>query len=74
MLAPPAPRDDRARGPSLAIVQRWLVGLRWVAFALLALTLPINEKLFGFHVYYAIALPVVALSAIVNVIAGRVLG
>ncbi len=73
MSAPPLPRAEEARGPAHAIVQRWLVGLRWVAFALLALTLPVNEQLFGFHVYYALALPVVALAAVVNVFAGRVL-
>ena len=65
---------DPVRGPAHAIVQRWLVGLRWVAFALLAITLPVDEQLFGFHVYYELALPVVALAAVVNVFATRVLG
>jgi two-component system sensor histidine kinase RegB len=73
MSASPAPRSAEARGPAHAIVQRWLVGLRWVAFALLALTLPVGEHLFGFHVHYEIALPVVALAAIVNVFASRLL-
>lgn len=69
-----APRPAaEIRGPAHAIVQRWLIGLRWVAFALLALTLPVGEHLFGFHVTYAIALPVVALAAVVNVFASRVL-
>ena len=68
-----ASRDAEVRGPALAILQRWLVGLRWVAFALLALTLPVNQQIFGFHVYYALALPVIALAAVVNVVAARVL-
>lgn len=67
-------RDDEVRVPAHAIVQRWLVGLRWVAFALLALTLPVGEHLFGFHVRYEIALPAVAIAAVVNVWASRVLG
>lgn len=68
-----APRPAGSRGAAHAIVQRWLIGLRWVAFALLALTLPVGEHLFGFHVRYAVALPVVALAAVVNVLASRVL-
>ncbi|MEZ4299912.1 MAG: ATP-binding protein [Polyangiaceae bacterium] len=68
-----APRSDDLRAPANAIVQRWLAGLRWVAFALLALTLPVGEALFGFHVRYEIALPAVALAAAVNVLASRVL-
>lgn len=68
-----APRPAESRGPAHAIVQRWLIGLRWVAFALLALTLPVGEHLFGFHVQYSVALPVVALAAVVNVFASRVL-
>ena len=74
MSASLALRADPVRGPAHAIVQRWLVGLRWVAFALLAITLPVDEQLFGFHVYYELALPVVALAAVVNVFATRVLG
>jgi two-component system sensor histidine kinase RegB len=73
MSASIAPRLADVRGPAHAIVQRWLIGLRWVAFALLALTLPVGEHLFGFHVRYALALPVVALAAVVNVFASRVL-
>jgi len=68
-----APRPPEIRGPAHAIVQRWLVGLRWVAFALLLTTLPVGEHLFGFHVRYGIALPVIALAAVVNLLAGRVL-
>lgn len=73
MSAPSAPRPEEDRVPAHAIVQRWLIGLRWVAFALLALTLPVGEHLFGFHVQYELALPVVALAAGVNVLASRVL-
>ena len=73
MSAAAAP-DDEVRAPAHAIVQRWLVGLRWVAFALLGLTLPVGEHLFGFHVRYEIALPAVALAGLVNLWASRVLG
>lgn len=73
-MSPAVARDDEVRAPAHAIVQRWLVGLRWVAFALLALTLPVGEHLFGFHVRYEIALPAVALAGLVNLWASRVLG
>ena len=41
------------------ILLRWLVGLRWVLFFLLAITLPIGERLFGFKVLYEVALPAI---------------
>lgn len=74
MPEPMASSSVQIRAPEHAIVQRWLIGLRWVAFALLALTLPVGEHLFGFHVRYEVALPVVLLAAAVNVLASRVLG
>lgn len=45
------------------ILLRWLLGLRWVVFALLALTLPVGSRFFGFHVRYEIALPPLVLVA-----------
>lgn len=45
---------------------RWLVGLRWAVFTVLAVTLPLDELVFGFHVRWAIALPIVATVLIVN--------
>lgn len=47
-------------------VLRWLVGLRWAVFALLAATLPVAEVLFGYHVRYGIAAPVIVLAAALN--------
>jgi two-component system sensor histidine kinase RegB len=43
------------------ILTRWLIGLRWAVFLFLAATLPLDDWLFGFHVRYAIAVPVLAL-------------
>jgi two-component system sensor histidine kinase RegB len=48
---------------------RWIVGLRWVVFVLLAATLPIGERFFGFHVNYSLALPVISLIAAYNAVA-----
>lgn len=48
------------------VLMRWLVGLRWAVFAVLAATLPLDEALFGFHVRYAIALPVILAVVLVN--------
>ena len=57
---------DGGRPATARVLMRWLVGLRWAVFAVLALTLPLDEALLGFHVRYAIALPVVAAVLIVN--------
>src|SRR4051812_18619398 len=57
--------------PAGGIVLRWLVGLRWAMFALLAVTLPLDEMLFGYDVRYAIALPILALAAGLNFLLGR---
>jgi two-component system sensor histidine kinase RegB len=62
-LARPGGADD----PAADVLVRWLVTLRWAVFCVLALTLPIDEALFGFHVRYAIALPILALVLAVNV-------
>ena len=60
-----APRDAEPPAAS-QVLMRWLVGLRWAVFGVLAITLPIDEALFGFHVRYAIALPVVVAVIVVN--------
>jgi two-component system, sensor histidine kinase RegB len=57
--------------PVSRIVLRWLVGLRWAVFALLAATLPLDEALFGYHVRYGVAVPVLALAAALNVLLAR---
>lgn len=48
------------------IVRRWLLGLRGAVFGLLLVTLPLSERLLGFHVRYALALPAVLAVAAVN--------
>src|SRR5690242_4916576 len=52
--------------PAGGIVLRWLVGLRWAVFAFLAATLGVDELLFGYHVRYAVAVPVLVLAAGIN--------
>jgi two-component system sensor histidine kinase RegB len=47
------------------------VGLRWAIFGLLAATLPLDEFIFGFHVQYAIAVPVLGLAMLLNVVLAR---
>lgn len=56
-----------------AILARWLVGLRWVVFGFLLVTLPIAERVFGYHVRYALALPTLAVVALANLAATRAL-
>ena len=51
------------------ILLRWLIGVRWVVFGLLAATLPAGEQLFGFHIRYAVAVPVIAIVAAGNAVA-----
>jgi two-component system sensor histidine kinase RegB len=48
------------------ILLRWLVGLRWVLFFLLAITLPIGEHLFGFKVHYEVSLPAILVVIVLN--------
>lgn len=62
-----APFPD-ATAPVLA---RWLNGLRWAVFGVLAVTLPLDEAVFGFHVRWAVALPVLGSVIIVNTIFHR---
>jgi two-component system, sensor histidine kinase RegB len=57
--------------PAGEIVLRWLVGLRWAVFALLAATLVVDELLFGYHVRYAVAVPVLVVAAGINVLLVR---
>jgi two-component system, sensor histidine kinase RegB len=48
------------------ILHRWLLGLRAAVFGLLLVTLPLAERLLGFHVHYALALPAVLTVAGIN--------
>ena len=48
------------------ILLRWLVGLRWAVFLLLAGTLPLGANALGYHVRWGIALPLVALQLALN--------
>ena len=57
--------------PAGGIVLRWLIALRWAVFALLAATLPLDELLFGYHVNYLAAVPVLSLAAGVNLLLVR---
>src|SRR5690349_15398333 len=57
--------------PAGGIVLRWLIALRWAVFALLAATLPLDELLFGYHVAYVVAVPVLVLAAGLNLRLGR---
>lgn len=56
---------------SSRILMRWLIGLRWVVFTLLAVTLPFGDTFFGFHVEYQIAIPVLAAVLLFNAIMHR---
>lgn len=65
-----APRAEGApKDAADPVLLRWLIGLRWAVIGLLAATLPAGEHLLGFHVRYAIALPIVAAAAAYNAIA-----
>lgn len=48
------------------ILLRWLLGLRFAVFGLLALTLPIGERYFGFHVDYRLAVPTLGVVAVAS--------
>ncbi len=63
-----------AREPELSfILMRWLAGLRWAVFALLAAMLPFGDRVFGFHVRWAVALPILALVVAGGLFVGRAL-
>lgn len=61
-----APTEDTNR-----ILLRWLLGLRFAVFGLLALTLPIGERFFGFHVDYRLAVPALGVVALASVVVLR---
>ena len=61
------PHSDSQR----RIVIGWLIGLRWPVFGFLVATLPLDDCLFGFHVSYAIGLPVAAFILALNALAAR---
>jgi two-component system sensor histidine kinase RegB len=58
--AVPAPED------APRVLMRWLVGLRWAVFGVLAASLPFDEAFLGFHVRYTLALPVLVAVVLVN--------
>jgi two-component system sensor histidine kinase RegB len=62
---PPRADGPEAEG-TIRILMRWLTGLRWAVFLLLTASLPFGERFLGFHVRYAIALPVLALLIALN--------
>jgi two-component system, sensor histidine kinase RegB len=70
--SPAAELDDD--GDTRRILLRWLVGLRWAVFLILAATLPLGERFLGFHVRYEVALPVIALVVIFNAVMHRRIG
>lgn len=65
-VSPPDADKDTSR-----ILLRWLLGLRFAVFGLLALTLPIGERYFGFEVDYRLAAPALAVVAIASVVVLR---
>ncbi|HEY4116769.1 MAG TPA: hypothetical protein VGM56_02885, partial [Byssovorax sp.] len=75
LTAPSPGADARALGirpgaRDAAVVARWLVGLRWAVFSLLALALPLGPA-FGFEVVWWVAAPALSLVVIVNLVARR---
>lgn len=56
-----APAADSRR-----ILVRWLIGLRWVVFGVLAATLPLGDSVFGFHVNLLVAAPAIGAVVLVN--------
>ena len=55
----------------MQVVARWLIGLRWVVFSLLAITLPVGQRYFDFQVVWPVALPALALVFAFNLVAMR---
>ncbi|MFT3766796.1 MAG: ATP-binding protein [Minicystis sp.] len=66
LAASPAPLTEVRNEATAQVLVRWLVGLRWAVFGVLAATLPVDVALFGYHVHWAIALPVLAGVVVVN--------
>jgi two-component system sensor histidine kinase RegB len=62
------PPEDAENDGDLHLVQRGLTGLRFAVGTLLLVTLPVSERVLGFHVQYAIAVPVMLLVLTSNVI------
>lgn len=60
--------DDAENDGDLHLVQRGLTGLRFAVGALLLLTLPVSERVLGFHVWYAIAVPTMTLVLVANLV------
>lgn len=67
---PPLPGTDE-NSDNNRILLRWLLGLRGVVFAILALTLPIGARFFGFHVRYELAVPPLLLVALASIFLHR---
>jgi two-component system sensor histidine kinase RegB len=65
------PPDHGERDDANLILLRWLIGLRWAVFLLLAATLPLGERFLGFQVKYAIALPAIAVVLCFNALMHR---
>lgn len=61
------PKDEEEDG-DLYLVQRGLTGLRLAVGALLLATLPLSERVLGFHVRYEIAIPAMALALVCNLV------
>ena len=64
--ARPADGSESEDDTSLRIVQRGMSGLRLSICGLLLLTLPVSERVLGFHVRYELAVPTMALVVLVN--------
>jgi two-component system sensor histidine kinase RegB len=62
------PPEDAENDGDLHLVQRGLTGLRFAVSSLLLLTLPLSDRVLGFHVQYAIAVPAMLLVLTSNVI------
>ena len=62
------PPEDAENDGDLHLVQRGLTGLRFAVGTLLLVTLPVSERVLGFHVQYVIAVPAMLLVLTSNVI------
>lgn len=62
------PNEESEADGDLYLVQRGLTALRVTVGTLLLLTLPVSERLLGFHVNYAIAVPAMMLVFAGNVV------
>jgi two-component system sensor histidine kinase RegB len=73
-MSTPTPNEHlvaQGPAPSSPLVIEWLVGLRWPVFGFLAATLPLDDRVFGFHVHYAVAVPLVAAVLALNAVTAR---